>query len=368
MVYYALIHLIFLIWTVINSMFMPKLKQNVQLSNSVISLVSVLIPLRNEERNIKRLVKSLTSMTYQKVEVIFLDDQSTDNTYKLLMELTKEYKNFKVIKGAPLANGWVGKVHACKQLGEHAKGEYLLFLDADVEVCPTIIEKTISTMDVYDAGLLTGFPKFPSSTLLSKILVPMQHYIVFFHLPIFIANRTTIPSFTAAHGAFMCFRKEVYNKIGGHSSVAASIVEDVHLARHVKQKGYRVLLANLTEDVSCYMYETNKEVWNGFSKNIFVGLGRSIPLASTIIIFYSIFFVMPFIFAILGIITNELLYLLPYMIMLLHRAIVDWKTQQRNLQFLWMPVSAMVIIILLIYSAILSVQKKGYRWKGRSYT
>ncbi|MFV8829427.1 glycosyltransferase [Alkalihalobacterium sp. APHAB7] len=347
---------------------MPKLKQNVYLAHSSPPLVSILIPLRNEERNIKRLVGSLNSLTYEEIEVIFLDDQSTDNTYKMLMELTEKHKNFKVIKGAPLLKGWAGKVHACKQLGEFAKGEFLLFLDADVEVSPTIIEKTISTMKVYDAGLLTGFPKFPTSTLLSKILVPMQHFIVFFHLPIFIANRTTLSSFTAAHGAFMCFRKEVYHKVGGHSSVASSIVEDVHLARHVKQKGYRVLLANLTEDVSCYMYETNKEVWNGFAKNIFVGLGRSIPLASLIIIFYSIFFFMPFIFAILGILTNQLFYLIPYMIMLVHRGFVDWKTQQRNLQFLWMPFSAMVIIILLIYSAFLSVQKKGYRWKGRSYT
>ncbi|MEB1806368.1 MAG: glycosyltransferase family 2 protein [Bacillaceae bacterium] len=368
MFYYAITHLIFLIWTIINSMFLPKLKQNVHLSYSSPPLVSILIPLRNEERNIKRLVESLTSLTYQKIEVIFLDDQSTDNTYKLLKELTKQYQNFKVIKGAPLANGWVGKVHACKQLGERAKGEYLLFLDADVKVRRTIIEKTISTMEVYEAGLLTGFPKFPTSTLLSKILVTMQHFIVFFHLPIFIANRTTFSSFTAAHGAFMCFRKEVYHKIGGHSSVAASIVEDVHLARHVKQNGHRVLLANLTEDVSCFMYETNKEVWNGFAKNIFVGLGRSIPFASLIIIFYSIFFVMPLFFAIAGIITNELLYLIPYMIMLVHRGFVDWKTQQRNMQFLWMPFSALMIIILLIYSAFLSVQKKGYRWKGRSYT
>ncbi|WP_078553118.1 glycosyltransferase [Bacillus alkalicellulosilyticus] len=353
----SVIFLLFILWTVLNSMFMPKLTQARSLET--VPLVSILIPVRNEERNIKPLLQSLEKLTYKNYEVIFLDDQSTDQTVPLLQQGLEKVAGT-VIHGRPLPRGWVGKVHACQQLSETASGDYYLFLDADVRIAPHTIEASLCLLTKRKAGLLTGFPNFPTTSFLSQLLVPMQHFIVLFHLPLFMANLTKLPAFTAAHGSFMFFRKEAYMASGGHKQVFNSLVEDVHLSREVKKAGYHVVLANITNDVTCHMYETNAEVWNGFLKNVFSGIGRSYVMGIGLICFYSIFLLPLFL-----IVTGSFV---PLILLLVLRLYVDWRMNQRNLIFLLMPLSSLMIIVLLSYSMIQSLRKRNVIWKGRHYS
>jgi len=357
---------LFLLWTVLNKMFIPSMQQ-VELKENL-PLISVLVPLRNEERNVKQLIAHLKSLTYPTLEFILLDDQSTDRTLSLLYSNIKGDKRFQILKGNSLPNGWIGKVYACHQLQQVAKGDYLLFIDADVRLKPKTIDKALHLLMKYDAKLLTGFPAFEVPSFLSKILVPMQHFVVFFHLPIRLANYTTLPSTTAAHGAFMLFERKAYDKIGGHQSVSTSLVEDVHIARNMKKHGFRVLLANITDDVSCRMYETNREVWEGFLKNIYIGLGRSYLLVFSLTVFYSFFYLMPFIWFCYGLFSFQLIYIIPYFIICAQRIIVDWSTNQRLSLSLLMGLSVLSFIVLMNVSMVKAMLKKEYQWKGRFYS
>lgn len=356
---------LFLFWTFINRSFMPALPKRHLVERP---LVSILIPLRNEEKNVPELVANLAQLSYSNLEVYLLDDHSTDQTYDVLVEHTKNQTNFHVIQGNPLPSDWVGKVYGCHQLSQYANGDYYLFIDADVRLEKETIEATLALLKQKGASLVTGFPRFPTNTLIGNLLIPMQHFVVGFHLPLFMANFTRQPQFTAAHGAFMFFEKNSYHHIQGHELVHSSLVEDVAITRQMKKAGRKAILANITNYVSCHMYDTSKEVWAGFTKNIFPGLGRSYVLATFVIIFYSFFYVFPLGLAIYGSITLQWMYLIPLVLTILQRLFIDLGARQQLSLFIYMPFSALCLIGVLLTSMVQTVTKKGYKWKGRNYS
>lgn len=360
----AILCLLF-IWVLCNQLFMPRLSRPLTIDQK--PLVSILVPMRDEETNVVELIQHLSNLTYPNLEFLFLDDQSTDATSELIHQEAHRLSDFTLISGKDLPAGWVGKVHACHQLSQQANGTYLLFLDADVRLAPNTIEQAVALIKDEDAGLLTGFPKFPVTGLFAKLLVPMQHVLIYLHLPIYLANRTAHVTASAAHGSFMFFETMTYRSIGGHSSVKQSLVEDVHLARAIKKSGARVCLANVTQHVTCYMYHRNRDVWQGFSKNAFPGIGRSYLLAICIICLYSVLFVSPLVLAGFAFFT-EWFYALPLLIGLGIRFVIDQLANQRNWICLLMPFSALAFILILIRSMALAWSKSGFTWKGRTYS
>lgn len=359
------IELFLLLFIIINSTFMVKLASPKQLVST--KKISVLIPLRDEEKNVPDLVNCLKQIKEEPIEFLLLNDHSSDNTKSLLLQETSSDPRFQIIDGKELPEGWNGKVYACHQLSEHASGDYLLYLDADVRVSPTAISKTIATMQKYKAGMISGFPKYPVGKRRVQLLVTIQQLVIHLHLPLFIANRTNIPSFTAAFGGFLAFDRLTYDDIGGHKAVKGSIIEDVHLARIVKSKNHRMILANLTTDVTCYMYDSLQEAWSGFTKNIFEGIGRSTLLALGISLFYMFVYLLPVIGLGIAFITGNALYLLPLLLSVFHKMYVDHKTKT-NLSFgLFMPISALLLIGVLWWSMYKSITGKAYIWKGRFY-
>jgi len=369
MVLFLIISLfIFLLWTLWNMSGLPGLSSAPKMNISFQPLVSVLVPLRNEERNVVGLISNLKSLTYPHVEILLLDDGSTDQTLALLQDKTSGDSRFKILTGKELPAGWAGKVHACHQLQEKAKGDYFLFIDADVRLKSSVIEKALTLLNKQNAQLLTGFPSFEVPGILSKLLIPMMHFVVLFHLPIHLANKGKMPAATAANGVFMFFEKIAYLKIGGHRTVQTSIVEDVHLAKQMKISGCKVCLANISTDVSCRMYERNSEVWEGFVKNIFSGLGRSVMMVILLSIFYGFFYVLPGVLMVWGLWTLQPLYLFPYLLIVLQRMLVDWKANQRLSLSFFMPLSAATMVIIMNASMWRWIRKKPYSWKGRQYT
>ena len=354
-------------WTSINLLFMPRLPLTTEELQQD-KQVTILVPFRNEERNVPGLLNSLQALTYKQISFVFLDDNSVDDTYILLKKHSKQLAKVDIIKGKPLPKGWVGKVHACQQLGQRATGDFFLFIDADIRLKPGSIEQALLLMNEEQAGLLTGFPRFPTTTWLSKLLVPMQHVVVLLHLPLFIANRTTKPTFTAAHGSFMLFRREAYHRVGGHKTVKSSLVEDIELTRAIKRIGEKACLANITDSVTCHMYATNLEVWKGFSKNIFPGLGRSIILVVLLSIFYLAVFVAPLLLAIYGLATGSISFIVPLLLIWLLRIIIDAFTRQDRLLWIFMPFASLALLATMHYSMYLGLKGKGFEWKGRRYT
>lgn len=366
MAVYIGIHLFFLAWIIANRLFLPALSKQTQLSAE--PLVSVLIPMRNEERNVEILVKSLKNSSYTYAEFIILNDQSTDGTQAELERTIAGDARFTILQGAELPDGWVGKVHACHQLQQAASGDYLLFVDADVRFRPKAIEQSLALMQRKGAQLLTGFPAFDVAPFLSKLLVPMLHFVILFHLPLALANYTKFKAATAANGMWMMFERDSYQKIGGHAAVHDSLVEDVHIARQVKVHGFKVVLANITMSVKCRMYDTNAEVWEGFLKNSYAGIGRSPVLAAVLILFYSIFYILPPFLALYGLFSGFYWWILPYLLTVVQRWYVDMVTNQRWYLSFLMPLQAAAMLAVLIESMRKSLKKQPYSWKGRHYS
>ncbi len=366
MAIYIGIHLFFLVWIIINRLSLPCLPKHPELKKE--PFVSVLVPMRNEERNVATLIKSLKNATYRHTEFIILNDQSTDGTQQALDRVIAGDRRFNIIMGKELPEGWVGKVHACHQLQQVASGDFLLFVDADVRFRPKAIEQSLSLLQQKRAQLLTGFPAFDVSPFLSKLLVPMLHFVILFHLPLFLANYTKFKAATAANGMWMLFEATSYRKMGGHAIVYNSLVEDVHIARKVKEHGFKVILANITSSVKCRMYDTNAEVWEGFLKNSYAGIGRSPFMAIMLIVFYTVFYVLPPFLAIYGIFTGMYSWILPYALTIAQRWYIDMVTNQRWYLSFLIPLQALAMLAVLIQSMRKSFKKQAYSWKGRHYS
>ncbi|MCA0969477.1 glycosyltransferase [Halobacillus litoralis] len=353
------------LWTIINGFFLYPLVSKPKLSKQ--PKVSLLVPLRNEAGNVPGLLGSLKQITYENIEFILLDDHSEDDTFALLEKEVGSDARFRIMKGKELPPDWNGKVHACHQLSEKASGEYLVFLDADARVAPRIIEKTIATMDKHQADMISGFPFYPNHHFLSHMLVPLQHMVVQLHLPLMVANHSTRPMFTAACGIFICIERSTYDQIGGHKSVQNSLVEDVHIAREVKKQGHKMILANITPSVLSYMYDSSRETWEGFKKNIYTGIGRSVWMVLFLTVFYAFVFLVPFGYLLIGVVENDIVYLLPYLLTVTFKMYVDSRTGHPLWLSFFVPLSIVLLIAMMFTSMSVHLKGKSYQWKGRSY-
>lgn len=231
--------------------------------------LSVLVPARNEAHNIGPCVLSLLAQAYEPLEVLVLDDESTDGTAAVLAPIAARDKRLRVIRGAPLPDGWLGKPWACQQLAQAANGKLLLFVDADTRLKPHALQHAVAALVAEEADLLTVLPLQVVGSWLERILVPIFGWGFFAFLPLALAHRCRSPRLAAAVGQFMLFRRPAYEAIGGHGAVRDRVIDDVHLARQVKAHGLRWRLLDGMEQVWCRMYRGPAETLSGFSKNLF---------------------------------------------------------------------------------------------------
>ena len=249
----------------------PMLKKSISLKKH--QRVSVLIPARNEESNISTCIEGFLSQDYDNFEILVLDDQSTDQTEAIIEKFSQEHPEVQSIRGKPLPAGWLGKNWACHQLSLHANGEILIFTDADNCPAPNAIANTVAYIQQLDLGLLSAFPEKVTSTLAEKLVVPVVDMFVYAGLPLWLTYFSRFPSLAAASGLWIAITRDAYQLLGGHQAVSNQIVEDVELSRLAKKNGIRILTLAGTRVVSCRMYHSFSEVWDGFSKNLF-GLVR----------------------------------------------------------------------------------------------
>jgi sulfite exporter TauE/SafE len=195
----------------------------------------------------------------------------------------------------------------------------------------------------------------------------MQHFVVYAHLPVPAANRTTWRAFTAAHGAFLFFSRPAYDQAGGHAAVKQALVDDMALAQNIKSQDLKTLLVSPGAAVTCYMYTSSREAWLGFSKNIFPGIGRSAVIASAVIAVHTLFFILPAFLLLAAVAMAEWQLVIPYVLTVLLRAGVTIKASHPWWTVLVQPLSSGVMIAVLLYSIYLDKTKKGYSWKGRTY-
>jgi len=236
-------------------------------------MVSVLVPARNEEKNIGRCISSLLAQDYPVFEVLVLDDQSSDDTHRILEKIASNQSKLKVLTGSTPPAGQVGKNWACMQLAQAAQGELLFFTDADTFHQPHTLRLMVTALTGERADLLTGFPRQEIQSWGERLLVPFFTWAFLCFEPLWLAYRLRLAVLSNAVGQMMLFRKAAYRAIGGHGSVGSEIVDDIMLAGKIKSAGLRWRVVHVTDLISCRMYRGSREAFEGFSKNYFAAFG-----------------------------------------------------------------------------------------------
>lgn len=342
--------------TLFNFISNPKLHRVAKQYND---RVSVLIPARNEAGNILTLLRSIHKQDYLNYEVIILDDESTDDTYAVCSAFTAKHPGFRVVKGGKLPDGWIGKNYACHQLAQHADGKYLLFLDADEEVKPGLINSAVHRMHLHQLGLLSLFTNQQMETRGEKAVVPLMHFILLNLLPVRLIYLVKNATVAAASGQFMLFDAAIYHQHQWHNAVKNKVVEDVEIMRLIKAEAYNgeALLANGM--ISCRMYKSYDEAINGFGKNFLAAFNYSIigfliyivlVIGGPMIVIMTLN--LPLIFFMLGLI-------------MLTRTMISLLSDQSAVSNIIMHPLQMLNML---FIAVISIQKyltKTTVWKGR---
>jgi chlorobactene glucosyltransferase len=245
---------------------------DVVLRDDALPFLSIIVPARNEERQIEACVRSLLAQNYPDFEVITVDDRSDDRTREILEQIVQRDSRLLVVHGDPLPKGWVGKPWALAQGAKHARGAWLLFTDADTvhdrRAAVSAVSHAVKT-GVHALSLLTTqqFETFAERAVLPTIL-----WMIAFSVGSLDAiNDPKRLDAAIFNGQFILFERRAYDALGGHEAVRDCIAEDYEFARILKRDGrFRSRLAEAADLVTTRMYRSFGEIWNGFSKNLYV--------------------------------------------------------------------------------------------------
>jgi chlorobactene glucosyltransferase len=336
-------------------------------------MVSVLIPARNEEKNIATCIHSLLKQDYQNFEIIVLDDNSVDSTFKIVSDIALKDERVTLIKGEPLPPDWAGKPFACFQLAQKAKGDWLLFIDADTISSPEMISSTMQIALENRPALLSGFPRQITTGFAQKVVIPMIYFIMLW-VPFWWIHQLTKPRPSLAIGQFLLFPREEYWKIGGHSAVKAKIIEDVWLSYAVNKQGGRHLTIDLSPVFSCNMYHDIGSMWEGFKKWMYsVSVLSPLMLILLLLVVYGLF-LSPFILLWYELFISSSqaswLFLLVFQVVLIifMRIIVDNHFKASLLSSFLHPLGLSYLIVTVIYTFCEQLFGKGVKWKDRLYS
>ncbi|MBI4389848.1 MAG: glycosyltransferase, partial [Nitrospinae bacterium] len=238
-------------------------------------LISVCVPARNEERGIRACLESLLRQDYPRFEVIAVDDNSTDATPAIVESLAAGDPRLTLARGEALPEGWFGKPYALHQAYRRAQGEYLLFTDADPAFRPFALTAAMYVMRRDNLDVLTLLPGTEFGSFWERAVQPVIFGFIAALTRFRKVNGRDHPD-AMGIGAFMLFRRDAYERIGGHERVRQEIVEDIALAKCAKREGLNLLIADGKRVYSIRMYHSFREIWLGWRKNMFVAMKQSV--------------------------------------------------------------------------------------------
>jgi chlorobactene glucosyltransferase len=236
--------------------------------------LSIIVPARNEERQIETCVRSLLAQHYPHFEVIVVDDRSTDSTARILDRLSAADARVRAICGEPLPEGWIGKPWALTQGVRCARGEWLLFTDADTDHEPLACASAVRYALARNLSFLSLLTTQRFETPAERVVLPAILYMIAFGIGSLDAiNDPSRVDSAIFNGQYILCERRAFEAIGGHDRVRASIAEDYELARIVKRDGrFRSMLVDANDLVYTRMYRSLREIWDGFGKNLYVGV------------------------------------------------------------------------------------------------
>ena len=248
--------------------------------------LTLVIPAYNEAANIEACVRHALACEppCASWQVVVVDDASSDATSALAASAAATSgcpsQRFLLLQAGtrPPNQRWVGKNWACTQAAERTQSDWILFIDADVRLQPDALRRALVQAEQDGADLLSLAPRLGCSCLSEWMVQPIMASLLGLGFPIQAANDPSSAVAFAA-GPFMLFRRSVYEQIGGHRALAGEVVEDLALARRIKHQGHRLRYLLGLDVVALNMYANFDALWEGWTKNWFLGLDANVPKA-----------------------------------------------------------------------------------------
>jgi glycosyltransferase involved in cell wall biosynthesis len=329
--------------------------------------LSILIPARNEEKNIQNCINSIIKTNNNYKEILIYDDHSTDSTAKKIKEIIQTNKKVKIAKTLKLEKGWTGKSFACYQLAKQSSSEWIVFLDADT----TIFEDLSQLIDYSKANnlsMLSAWPKIEMQSFVEKIFMPLLNFIVYTTCPMFIAKKRSSDNLGLAHGACILFRKKIYMNLGGHNLVKNDLFEDTRLARKWRLKGEKTYCINGSKILSVKMYDSFSAIWNGFKKNYYPSFNKDLSFFVFQSIFITSYILAPIMYSVLIILNlNKDLAIYLLILNFVPRILINLKFKYNFFLIFTQPIGIVAMFILGLDSWKNMKFGKGLSWKDRIY-
>ena len=339
--------------------------------------VSLVIPARNEGRNIRRCVESALTSDYARLEVVVVDDHSGDDTGDIVAELASRDARVRVVTPPPLPSGWFGKQWACDAGARVARGDIMGFLDADTWQAPDLVPRVVNAMRSRGADLLTVAGEQEMGSFWERLVQPQVFAVLGARYGgTEVVNESRHAANKIANGQCMFFRRDAYDAMGGHGAVREKVAEDLALAQHWFTAGRRVTLVLGLRQLRTRMYTSLREVVEGWGKNIYAGGRDALPPGVLWRAVYPLLLVLP---ALSGLVPPVLVLL--GLTGLIGTGVFTWAAIVTSVNLVWWllvyaglrlsPLYALLHPLgaaVLLYISLRAIARgRRVRWKGREY-
>jgi len=333
------------------------------------SSVSILIPARDEEDNIEKAVRSALASRGVDLEVVVMDDASTDSTAEIVRRIAAEDSRLRLVQAPALPPGWCGKTHACAKLSEHAKGDFLLFVDADVELSPEAARRMVAQLETTNTDLISSVPRQVTGTLLERTIIPLIHFVLLGYLPLAGMRRQQAAVWAAGCGQLFMARREAYSASGGHEAFRSRRHDGLWLPRVFRKAGFKTDLFDATDLAVCRMYDRDPDLLQGFTKNATEGMATPAAIVPWTVLLFGgqvlPFLLLPFAEPTSGSVEGRLVTIAVCLVMGT-RLLLTLRFRQSLAGAVLHPVGMLLIVGIQWYALAQSLRGNAIAWKGRA--
>jgi hypothetical protein len=323
--------------------------------------VAVLLPVRDEAGRVTPCLSALLDQRgVDNLEIVVLDDGSSDGTADVVRSVAGG--RVRLLTGAPLPAGWLGKPYACQQLADAVpEADVLVFVDADVVLEPDAIAGAVTLLRATGSTLLSPYPKIAGA---GRLVQPLLQWSWLTFLPLRAMERSPRESLAAAGGQWLLVDRGGYDRAGGHAAVRADVLEDIGLARAVKRSGGRIALADGSALARCEMYSSWRELSDGYAKSLWASLGSPAG-AVAVVVLLLLLYAAPPLLLLSGSAVAAAWGLLAYALGVLGRVVAATATGGRAWPDAFAQPVSIVLFAWLVARSFARRRRGALSWRGR---